>query len=159
MKLDTEPERTLKISKIKEGTVIDHIPAGKALKVLSILGIDEKVHYSISVGMFVQSKRIGYKDVVKIEARFLERDELDRISLVAPEATISIIRNYSISEKFTVKLPERIVGIIPCKNQNCITNSGEPVNSEFVLKSTKPLVVTCVFCERNMSEGEIHSAL
>lgn len=154
-----EPEKTLKISKIKEGTVIDHIPAGKALKVLSILGIDEKVHYSISVGMYVQSRKIGYKDVVKIESRFLERDELDRISLVAPDASISIIRNYEISEKYSVNVPERVVGIIPCTNQHCITNSGEPVNSEFRLKSKKPLVLTCVFCERNMSEGEIHSTL
>lgn len=151
--------KTLKISKIKEGTVIDHIPAGKAIKVLSILGVSERSGYTVSVGMFVHSDRIGAKDVVKIEARFLERDELDRISLVAPEATISIIRNYEISEKFSVNLPDRIVGIISCKNQNCISNSGEPVNSEFVVKSRKPLVLACVFCERNMSESEIHSAL
>ncbi len=157
--MDQNNDRTLKISKIKDGIVIDHIPAGKSLKVLSILGTEEKEHYAISIGMYVQSSKIGYKDVLKIESRFLRRDELDKISLVAPDATISVIRNYKISEKFQVELPERVIGIIPCNNQNCITNSGEPVRSEFTLKSKKPLVLTCVFCERNMGEGEIHSAL
>ena len=146
-------EKTLKISKIREGTVIDHIPAGKALKVLDILNIYE--NNSISIGIRVLSNKIEYKDVIKIENRFLEKIELDKISLLAPSATISIIKNYVIIEKFSVDMPSKIKGILKCTNQNCITNSGEPVKSEFSIISKKPLVVKCIYCKREMRENEV----
>ncbi|WP_075056945.1 aspartate carbamoyltransferase regulatory subunit [Thermogymnomonas acidicola] len=153
-------DRTLKISKIREGTVLDHVPAGKALKVLSILKIDENAPYSVSIGMRVPSKKLGgQKDVIKIENRFLEKHEVDRIALVAPEATISIVKNYEITEKFQVDLPERVVGIVQCSNRSCISNKKEPVTSEFIVVSKKPLVLRCVYCERNMGEREVHSTL
>ncbi|MCL5804192.1 MAG: aspartate carbamoyltransferase regulatory subunit [Candidatus Thermoplasmatota archaeon] len=152
-------DQTLKISKIKDGTVIDHIPAGKSLKVLSILNITGHINYTVSLGMFVQSKTLGFKDVVKIESRFLERDELDRIALVAPEASISKIRNYEIVEKFQVNLTDRVTDIIKCSNQNCISNTKEPIKPEFIIKTRKPLILTCIYCDREMFEGEILSNL
>lgn len=152
-------EQTLKISKIKDGTVIDHIPPGKALRVLSILKIDDLVENSISIGIRVTSKRLGTKDVIKIENRDLEKFEVDKISLIAPEATISIVSNYEIIEKFPVELPQRIVGIVRCSNANCITNMKEPVNGEFSLMSKKPLLIRCNFCERTMNEREITASL
>lgn len=152
-------ERTLRISKIREGIVIDHIPAGKSLRVLSLLNIGERSGYTVSVAMFVQSGRMKVKDVLKIEARFLEKSELDRIALIAPDATISVIKNYEISEKFSVEIPKKIIGILKCNNQNCITNGREPVSPEFELISRKPVVIRCIFCERNMGDTEIHAAL
>ncbi len=146
-------EKTLKISKIKDGTVIDHIPAGNALKVLDILNIYE--NNSISIGIRVLSNKIEYKDVIKIENRFLEKIELDKISLIAPSATISIIKNYVIIEKFRVDMPDKIRGILKCINQNCITNSGEPVKSEFNIISKEPLIVKCIYCKREMNSDEI----
>lgn len=153
-------EQTLKISKIKDGTVIDHIAAGKALKVLSILKIDEKSNnYSVSIGIRVPSSKMSYKDVIKIENRNLEKFEVDKISLIAPDASISIVKDYEVTQKYTVELPARIVGIVKCHNANCITNVKEPVSSEFTLVSKKPLVIRCNFCERNMSEREISGSL
>jgi aspartate carbamoyltransferase regulatory subunit len=153
-------EQTLKISKIKDGTVIDHIAAGKALKVLSILKIDEKSNnYSVSIGIRVPSSKMSYKDVIKIENRNLEKFEVDKISLIAPDASISIVKDYEVTQKYTVELPARIVGIVKCHNANCITNVKEPVSSEFTLVSKKPLVIRCNFCERNMSEREILGSL
>lgn len=152
-------EQTLKISKIKDGTVIDHITAGKALKVLSILKIDEKGDNSVSIGVRVPSSKMGQKDVIKIENRTLERFEVDKISLIAPEASISIVKDYEVTQKYAVELPSRIVGIVKCHNANCITNVKEPVSSEFTLVSKKPLIIRCNFCERNMSEREIMSSL
>ncbi len=146
-------EKTLKISKIKDGTVIDHIPAGNALKVLDMLNIYE--NNSISIGIRVLSNKIEYKDVIKIENRFLEKIELDKISLIAPSATISIIKNYVIIEKFRVDMPDKIRGILKCINQNCITNSGEPVKSEFNIISKEPLIVKCIYCKREMNSDEI----
>ncbi len=152
-------DKTLKISKIKDGSVIDHISAGKALKVLSILKIDEKNTNSVSIGIRVPSEKMSYKDVIKIENRYLEKFEVDRIALIAPDASISIVKDYEVTKKYTVELPSRIVGIVKCHNANCITNVREPVNSEFSLVSKKPLVIRCNFCERNMNEKEVLSSL
>lgn len=152
-------ERTLKITKIKDGTVIDHIPAGKALKVLQILGIDEGNMNSISIGIRVPSHKITLKDVIKIENRDLERFEVDKISLIAPTASISIVKDYEIGEKFNVEMPERVVGILKCINGNCITNQKEPVESEFSIVTKSPLMIKCVFCERTMDEKEISNEL
>lgn len=96
---------------------------------------------------------------MKIESRFLERDELDRIALVAPEASISKIRNYEIVEKFQVNLTDRVTDIIKCSNQNCISNTKEPIKPEFIIKTRKPLILTCIYCDREMFEGEILSNL
>lgn len=152
-------DRTLKISKIKDGSVLDHIPAGKALKVLSILKIDEKSSNAVSIGIRVPSGKMSFKDVIKIEDRYLEKFEVDRIALIAPEASISIVKDYEVTKKYTVELPQRIVGIVKCHNANCITNVKEPVNSEFSLVSKKPLVIRCNFCERNMNEKEVLGSL
>lgn len=152
-------DQTLKISKIKDGTVIDHITAGKSLKVLSILKIDEKGNNSVSIGVRVPSSKMGFKDVIKIENRTLERFEVDKISLIAPDASISIVKDYEVTQKYAVELPSRIIGIIKCHNANCITNVNEPVSSEFTLVSKKPLIIRCNFCERNMSEREIMGSL
>jgi len=146
-------DKTLKISKIKDGTVIDHISAGKALKVLAILGIDDS--NSISIGIRVISGKLNFKDVIKIENKFLEKLELDKIALIANEATISIIKNYEIIEKFTLDMPETFKGIVKCENQNCITNAGEPVKSEFKTVGTDPLTIQCIYCKREMSGEEI----
>lgn len=152
-------EQTLKISKIKDGTVIDHIPAGKAMKVLSILNIDEDVDSSVSIGIHVPSGKLDYKDVIKIEGRFLEKIELDMISLIAPKASISIVTDYTIKEKFSVELPDTLLGLINCANQNCITNRKEPVKSEFETISRNPVTVRCKYCERDMNYKEIQASL
>ncbi len=148
-------EKTLLVSKINNGTVIDHIPPGKSFKVLSILNIDSRISYTVTVAVHVMSRKGGFKDIVKIEDRFLQRDELDRISMVAPGATISIIKNYEIVEKFTVKIPEEIVGIVNCPNQNCISNSKEPVKARFIVRSQKPIVIQCFYCQKQLSDSEI----
>jgi aspartate carbamoyltransferase regulatory subunit len=146
-------DKTLKISKIKDGTVIDHIAGGKALKVLAILGISDS--NSISIGIRVMSEKLGYKDVIKIENKYLEKIELDKIALIAHEATISIIKNYEIIEKFTLDMPEKFKGIVRCSNQNCITNSGEPVKSEFKVVNINPLTIKCIYCRKEMEGEEI----
>ncbi|MFG1519738.1 MAG: aspartate carbamoyltransferase regulatory subunit [Thermoplasmataceae archaeon] len=148
-------DKTLLIAKIKDGTVIDHISSGKSFKVLSILNIDSSIGYTVTVAVHVPSKKTGFKDIVKIEGRFLEKEELDRISLAAPNAAISIIRNYDITEKFHVEIPDEITGIIDCPNQNCISNAKEPVKARFLVRSKNPLSLKCYYCERLINENEI----
>ena len=152
-------DQTLKISKIKDGTVIDHVPGGKALKILSILKIGEAAQYTISIAIRVQSDSMGQKDVVKIEKRQLQKKELDKLSLLAPNASISIIKDFNIVKKFNLSIPDSISGIIECQNQNCITKTREPVSSSFTIVSKKPIVLKCDFCERIINEPEVHQLL
>jgi aspartate carbamoyltransferase regulatory subunit len=137
-------------------TVIDHIPAGMALKVLKILGIGDNVTSTVTVAMHVPSRAMGWKDIVKVEDRELAAREIDKIALVAPMATVNVIRNYNVAEKHRVSLPDRAVGILQCANPNCISNAKEPVESEFVVRSKNPLRVFCKYCDRELEEVAAH---
>ncbi len=148
--------KEVKVSAIKNGTVIDHIDSGMALKVLKILSItDRKVDSTISVAMHVPSKKEDWKDIVKVEDRELDARELNKIALIAPMATINIIRNYNVAEKHKVSLPDVVVGIVRCGNPTCITNStqpAEPVETEFTVESKNPPRLKCRYCEREVED-------
>ena len=137
----------LKVDVIENGTVIDHITAGDAIKVLTILGIPEKISSVVSVVMNVKSK-FGKKDIVKVENRELDPKEVDKIALIAPKATINIIRDYKVTKKQRVKLPEEIVSIVKCSNPTCISNANEPVESRFLVIQKDPPIIKCYYCER-----------
>lgn len=136
-------ERELRISKIRNGTVIDHVTGGQALNVLSILGIDGTGGSVLSIAINVPSDRLGRKDILKIEDRELSQDEVDVLSLIAPEATINIVREFDVVEKSRVERPSIVRGILACPNHSCITASGEPVTSQFAVL---PTGVRCHYC-------------
>lgn len=136
-------DRELHVSKIESGTVIDHITAGQALNVLALLGIDGSAGESVSVAMNVPSDRLGRKDVVKVENRELSQDELDVLSLIAPDATINIIRQYEVMEKNRVDRPDAVEGVLECPNHDCITNTDEPVVTRFDVLDDG---VRCTYC-------------
>jgi aspartate carbamoyltransferase regulatory subunit len=139
-------DKELRVSKIKDGTVIDHIRGGYALDVVKILGITGKEKRVMTIAINVPSKRFGAKDIVKIEGKALNSQEVNRIALVAPHASINIIRNYEVVEKLEVKLPKTIEGIVKCANPCCISNAEEPVISKFYVKSDEPLLLKCYYC-------------
>lgn len=145
----------LRVQKIQEGTVIDHISAGHALSVLKILGITGHEDYVVSIAMNVPSRKLGRKDVVKVEGRELNPNEVDRIALVAPRATINIIRNYVVEEKQKTKLPKVIRGIITCANVTCITNSDELAEPIFFVETEDPLRLRCHYCNRILEESDV----
>ena len=154
---DSKVVKEFKVTPIKNGTVIDHITCNMALKVLNILGITEGgVNSTVSVLMHVPSGKAGWKDVVKIEDRELDAKEVDKIALIAPFATINIIRNYNVAEKHRVKLPECVQGIVKCSNLNCITNLKEPVESRFEVISYDPPNLKCWYCEREIVDISEH---
>jgi aspartate carbamoyltransferase regulatory subunit len=148
--------RELKVKPIKNGTVIDHISANQALRVLKILQLPNH-ETAVTLAMNVQSSKMGTKDVVKIEGRELDSQEVDKIALIAPQATINIIRNYEIIDKGKVNLLEEINGILQCSNPNCITNTKEPVETRFIVLGKEPLILRCQYCERIMDQKEIES--
>ena len=136
-------EHELRVSKIRNGTVIDHVTAGQALNVLAILGIDGTNGETVSVGINVPSGRIGEKDIVKVEGRELTTAEVDVLSLIAPDATINIIREYAVIDKHRVKRTDVVTGVLTCPNPQCITNEAEPVETRFDVLSDG---VRCVYC-------------
>ena len=149
--------KELKVTPIKDGTVIDHITPGRALKVLRILKIPESTSSVVSVAMNVSGK-MGKKDIVKVENRELDPKELDKIALIAPKATINIIRDYEVIKKHKVVLPNEVIGIAKCSNPTCISNAREPVESRFHVISKDPPRIKCYYCERepeDITEGII----
>ncbi|SEH43732.1 MULTISPECIES: aspartate carbamoyltransferase regulatory subunit [Halopenitus] len=137
------PDRELRVSKIRNGTVIDHITGGQSLNVLAILGIDGSEEFSLSIGMNVPSDRLGRKDILKVEGRELSQSEVDVLSLIAPEATINIVRDYEVVEKNRVERPTEVVGVLSCPNRNCISNDDEPVETRFAVMDDG---VRCDYC-------------
>lgn len=146
----------MKVEAIKNGTVIDHITANKSLHVLKILGLPHE-DINVTVAMNVYSHDVGRKDIVKIENRELDSSELDQIALLAPEATINIIRDYNVVAKDKVQFTEELRSIIQCINPNCITNTKEPIESRFHLLKTSPVLLRCHYCERLIDDEEINN--
>ncbi len=144
-----EDDKQLRVSKIESGTVIDHIAGGQALNVLAILGIDGASGEVVSIGMNVPSDRLGRKDVVKVEGRELSQSELDVLSLIAPDATINIIRDYDVVEKHVVHRPDSVTGVLQCPNHNCISTEDEPVESKFAVTDDG---VRCEYCDTIIRE-------
>ena len=140
----------MKVSKIRNGIVIDHIKSGNGLKVLKILGIDKDYEDTVTVMMNAESKKYGRKDIVKIENRELDKAELDKISLLSPTATVNVIGNSEVREKYAVKIPDEIEGVLECTNPECISNY-EQVSTKFSIESKKHLGLRCHYCERLIS--------
>ncbi len=145
-------EVELRVKPIKNGTVIDHIAGGQALNVLKILGISGTTDATVSVVMNVDSQKLGKKDIVKVEDRELKEEEVNKIALIAPAATINIIRDYSVVEKRTVDLPDEIVGVVRCQNPSCISNTSEPIKSRMLVKAKNPVLLRCIYCEQPLTE-------
>jgi aspartate carbamoyltransferase regulatory subunit len=149
-------KRTLRASKIRNGTVIDHITKGHALDVVKILGINGRSGGVVTIAMNVPSGKLGVKDMVKIEGRELNPEEVDRIALIAPHATINIVRNYKVVEKQMVKFPSVLLGIVKCTKPSCISNNeSEPVKSIFTVEREDPLMLRCHYCNDIIEEEDI----
>ncbi len=135
----------LKVDPIKEGTVIDHIPANRALQVIGIINPEKSD--VVTVGINFSSKKFGKKDIVKIEGRELTTSEVNSIALVAPNANVIIIRNHEVVNKRLVQIPDEIVDSAICGNPKCITNAEE-MGTRFKTVSRQPVRLRCDYCER-----------
>ena len=147
----------LKIKAIENGTVIDHITANKTLHILKILGLPDNETQNITVAMNVSSKELGRKDILKIENRELDHEELNQVALIAPKATINIIRDYKPVKKNKIVLPNKITSIIKCTNPKCITDyENEPITPIFNVVTENPPVASCHYCEKLIETEDIY---
>ncbi len=140
------PKKELRVSAIQNGTVIDHIPADKLFKVISILKLD-KCKNLITFGTNLGSNRFGKKAIIKVADKFFEEKDWNKIALVAPDARFNIIKDYDVVEKREVVIPDEIVGIAKCFNPKCITNK-EPMSTRFSLVVSKDVALKCHYCEK-----------
>ncbi|MFC2097687.1 aspartate carbamoyltransferase regulatory subunit [Bacteroidota bacterium] len=138
--------KELKVSAIKDGTVIDHIPAKNLFKVVSILGLDMTKEH-LTMGTNLESGKLGQKAIIKLSGTFFKDDEINKIALVAPEAKLNIIKDYKVVEKKLVAVPDKIYGIAKCVNPKCITNN-EIITTKFTVVSKKDVSLKCEYCEK-----------
>jgi aspartate carbamoyltransferase regulatory subunit len=139
-------DKKLEVSAIENGTVIDHIPAIALFKVISILRLDH-VDKQITFGSNFDSKKLGKKAIVKLSDTFFKDEDINKIALVAPQAKLNIIRDYSVVEKKVVEVPDEIIGIAKCMNPKCITNN-EKITTRFRVVSKHDVTLKCHYCEK-----------
>ena len=141
-------ERDLLINRIRDGTVLDHLESGSAFTVLAALDVSGSDGNQVSVAMNVPSRKVGKKDIIKVENRFLKVSETNRLALMAPRATVNIIRGYGVTAKRNVKLPKTFVNVLQCSNPTCITNSNEPIIPELRIIKKNLQLLQCKYCSR-----------
>jgi aspartate carbamoyltransferase regulatory subunit len=146
-------KKKLKVSAIKEGTVIDHIPAKNLFKVISILGLN-KIENQITFGTNLESRKLGAKAIIKVSNKFFKDNEINKIALIAPHAKLNIIRDYEVVEKRVVETPDTIKGIVKCFNPKCITNN-ETITTSFKVIEKDPIALKCHYCEKITTEEQI----
>lgn len=145
----------LMVRRIKEGTVIDHIDEGKGLQVLNALGIDGQDGGLITIALNVPSGKFKKKDIIKIENKFLEDDDTNKLAVIAPKATINKIKDYRLVEKRRVSLPNEIDRIFRCSNPDCITNSKEKIESVMDVVDKEGCVLKCRYCGRLLDVNQV----
>ncbi|MFB5632232.1 MAG: aspartate carbamoyltransferase regulatory subunit [Nitrosopumilus sp.] len=145
----------LMVRRIKEGTVIDHIDEGKGLQVLNALRIDGKDGSLITIALNVPSGKFKKKDIIKVENKFLKDDDTNKIAVIAPKATINMIKDYKLVEKRRVSLPNEIDKIFRCSNPDCVTNSAEHIESIMDVIDKEGTVLKCRYCSRILDVNRI----
>jgi aspartate carbamoyltransferase regulatory subunit len=146
-------QKQLQVSAIVNGTVIDHIPADSLFKVIAILGLD-KIPNQITFGTNLDSRKLGKKAIIKVAEKFFEDDEINKISLVAPDVKLNIIKNYDVVEKREVTIPDEVFGIVKCFNPKCISNN-ESLTTRFKVEDKKELALKCHYCEKITTQEEL----
>lgn len=138
-----------KVTPIKNGIVLDHLEPHTALKIVELLNIKEH-NDIITIGLNLESKKFGKKDILKIEGHKFSKKDFEIIALLSKNATISVIENGIVFSKNTIPLPEVIQNVCVCPNKKCITNF-EHIKTCFTIEQKSHLQITCFFCERTFS--------
>jgi len=148
-----ETRKELKVSAIENGTVIDHIPAQSVFQVIRILSLME-VNDQILFGTNLDSHKMGKKGIIKVSNKYFEPDEINKIALVAPTATLIVIKNFNVVIKKNVEVPDHVKKIVKCFNPNCITNHENMV-TQFTVIDKENLKLQCHYCERIMASDNM----
>ena len=143
----------LLVAALENGTVIDHIPSELVFTIAQLLELDE-LSSSVTIGYNLNSKKIGKKGVIKVADKFFSDEEISRLSVVAPNVVLNVIRNFDVVEKKEVIIPDELHGIVRCGNPKCITNN-EPMSSYFHVVDKKQGTLKCHYCEKEQNKSEV----
>ena len=143
----------LQVAALENGTVIDHIPTDKLFTIVSLLGLKNS-DLNITIGNNLPSKKLGKKGLIKVADRFFSDEEISRLSVVAPNVQLNVIRNYEVVEKKQVSMPEELKGIVKCNNPKCITNN-EPMTTIFHVIDKENGILKCHYCEKEQNKESI----
>ena len=138
----------LLVAALENGTVIDHIPSELVFNIVDLLGLKE-LKSSVTIGYNLQSSKLGQKGIIKVADKFFSDEEISRLSVVAPNVVLNIIKNYEVVEKKTVVIPDELHGIVRCPNPKCISNN-EPMVSFFHVIDKEQRILKCHYCEKEM---------
>ena len=146
--------KELVVSALENGTVLDHIPAENVYKALDILNL-KGIESQITIGINLTSKFFEKKGIIKIADKFFEDEELNKLALIAPKATVNVIRDFQVVEKKKLVMPEEIHGIAKCRNPKCVTNH-QPVKTWFkTIDNGNEISLLCHYCEKITGQKHI----
>jgi aspartate carbamoyltransferase regulatory subunit len=151
--MSEQKKKELQVAALENGTAIDHIPPEQLFKVAHLLEL-EKLDNTITIGNNFYSKKMGRKGVIKIANKFFGSDDISRIALLAPNAILNEIREYEVSRKYQVTLPDELIGLVKCNNPKCITNN-EPMPTRFLFIDKEKCTIKCCYCERKINKEDI----
>ena len=143
----------MQVAALQNGTVIDHIPSSKLFQVVNLLHLEHE-EASVTIGFNLKSKKMGRKSIIKVADKFFTDEELNQLSVIAPNVTLSIIRDYDVVEKKEVKMPHELTGIIRCANPKCITNN-EPMATRFHVLDKDKGILQCHYCNREVTLDQV----
>ncbi|WP_374044757.1 aspartate carbamoyltransferase regulatory subunit [uncultured Bacteroides sp.] len=146
-------KKELQVAALENGTVLDHIPSDKLFTVVSLLDL-QHLDANITIGNNFESKKLGKKGIIKIADKFFTPEEINRLSVVAPNIVLNIIRNYEVVEKKKIVMPTELKGIVKCNNPKCITNN-EPMDTWFDLIDKEKGLIKCHYCEKEQQIDNI----
>ncbi len=142
-------ETKLQVEAIRNGSVIDHIPANVGIKILQLFNM-HNMNERITIGLNLPSGALGHKDLIKIENIYLNKEQANQLALYAPQATVNQIEEYRVTNKLALALPDNIKRVFECPNSNCISH-GEPVESQFhVQQRQEHVTLKCHYCEKSI---------
>ena len=147
-------KKELQVAALENGTVIDHIPSDKVFTVVSLLDL-QNTDGNITIGNNFESKKLGKKGIIKVADRFFTDEEVSRLSVVAPNIKLNIIRHYEVVEKKQIVMPDELKGIVKCNNPKCITNN-EPMQTWFHVVDKEQGILKCHYCEKEQQKDNIN---
>ncbi len=142
-------KKELAVAALRNGTVIDHIPSPALFKCVKILGL-ENLNTQLTIGNNLNSSKWESKGIIKVADTFFPEHTINRIALLAPHAVVNIIRDFEVTEKRPVTLPDNIIGLVKCDNPKCITNN-EPMKTRFTVVGREPVVLRCHYCNHTVT--------
>lgn len=146
-------KKELQVAAIENGTVIDHIPSEKTYEVARLLHLTD-IDVPTLIGYNLPSKRLGRKGIIKITNKYFTDEEISRLSVIAPNVVLNIIKDYEVVEKKMVVTPNELQGIIKCNNPKCITNN-EPMETFFTVIDKEKGIVKCHYCDKEQDINNV----